>query len=456
MARFGRTNIRCGVVGWLLALISAAHAQDAASPAAPVKASPAAGQTAVLVETETAADESGDAMVQSGPRALARAFRNAAAKTTPCVVTVFAYGQEQRGGATAGNDDSPTRPRNPLGRGLPDPAQSFDEELGPNRPDMPEDEPNVGPTPPPLTDDAGRNVPFSGLGSGVIISADGLIITNNHVIANAKRLMVQTFDQTELEVTQVYADPKSDLAVLKVEAAEPLAAATLGDSDGLEIGDWVLAIGSPFELEATVSAGIISAKNRALRSIRRGRMLQTDAAINPGNSGGPLIDLNGDVIGINTAIATRGVGYMGIGFAIPINHARWIADELANHGAVRRAALGLRLADLNNRIAARVGLPAGLGVLVYQVIDKSAAAQAGIQPLDVIIEFAGERVKLASDLQETVERMPIGSTQPVKIVREGQEVSLEVLLAPIEDPTATKVPAADEPTTEPLADDKSE
>jgi serine protease Do len=456
MARFGRTKIRCGVAGWLLALISAAQAQDAVSPAAPVKASPAAaGQTTVLVETEAAAGETGDSAVQSGPRALARAFRNAAAKTTPCVVTVFAYGQEQRG-ASASNNDSPTRPRNPLGRGLPDPQQSFDEELGPNRPDMPEDEPSVGPTPPPLTDDAGRNVPFSGLGSGVIVSADGLIITNNHVIANAQRLMVQTFDQTELEVTRVFGDPKSDLAVLKVEAAEPLAAATLGDSDGLEIGDWVLAIGSPFELEATVSAGIISAKNRALRSIRRGRMLQTDAAINPGNSGGPLIDLNGDVIGINTAIATRGVGYMGIGFAIPINHARWIADELANHGAVRRAALGLRLADLNNRIAARVGLPAGLGVLVYQVIDKSAAAQAGIQPLDVIIEFAGERVKLASDLQETVERMPIGSTQPVKIVREGKEISLEVLLAPIEDPTATKAPAEDEPATELPGEDKSE
>lgn len=442
MSRFGRTQFRCGVGGWWLALLlSTAQAQDATLP---------------VTEPPVPATEAADSGVQSGPRALARAFRDAAAKATPSVVTVFAYGQEQRGTATARNNDSPNRPRNPLGRGLPDPGESFNEELGPNRPDMPEDEPSVGPTPPPLTDDAGRNVPFSGLGSGVIVSTEGLIITNNHVIANARRLMVQTFDQTELEVIQVYADPKSDLAVLKVEAAEPLAAATLGDSDGLDIGDWVLAIGSPFELEATVSAGIISAKNRALRSIRRGRMLQTDAAINPGNSGGPLIDLNGDVIGINTAIATRGVGYMGIGFAIPINHARWIADELANHGAVRRAALGLRLADLNNRIAARVGLPAGLGVLVYQVIDKSAAAQAGIQPLDVIIEFAGERVKLASDLQETVERLPIGSTQPLKVVREGQELSLQVLLAPIEDPTATQAPAEEPAAEDPAAEAKPE
>ncbi len=442
MARFGRTQLRCGAGGWWLALLlTTAQAQDAALPTAPGP---------MPVPATDAADPGG----QSGPRALARAFRNAAAKATPCVVTVFAYGQEQRGADSSANNDSPNRPRNPLGRGLPDPGDSFEEELGPNRPDMPKDEPGVGPTPPPLTDDAGRSVPFSGLGSGVIVSAEGLIITNNHVIANAQRLMVQTFDQTELEVTEVYADPKSDLAVLKVKAAEPLAAATLGDSDGLEIGDWVLAIGSPFELEATVSAGIISAKNRALRSIRRGRMLQTDAAINPGNSGGPLIDLNGDVIGINTAIATRGVGYMGIGFAIPINHARWIADELANHGAVRRAALGLRLADLNNRIAARVGLPAGLGVLVYQVIDKSAAAQAGIQPLDVITEFAGERVKLASDLQETVERMPIGSTQPLKVVREGEELSLEVLLAPIEDPTATTAATAEQPIEQPPADEK--
>lgn len=355
---------------------------------------------------------------QTGPRALSRAFRNAAAKATPSVVTIFAYGQDLE--LEEDDDDLDNDP------------------LGPRRREPVEDDPSVGPVPPPTTDDSGKNLPFTGLGSGVVLSADGLIVTNFHVVANAKRLVVQTFDQTELAVVSVSGDSASDLAVVRVEAPpEPLRPATLGDSDALEIGDWVLAIGSPFELEATVSAGIISAKNRMLRHIRRGRLLQTDAAINPGNSGGALIDLDGDVIGINSAMATRGVGYIGIGFAIPINQARWIAEELAEQGRVRRAALGLRLADLNQRIASQVNLPAGLGVLVYQVIERSAAAQAGIRPLDVIIEFAGTRVRLASDLQEIVERTPIGSRQPVKVVREGRELELQVLLAPIEDPTET-------------------
>jgi len=354
---------------------------------------------------------------QAGPRALSRAFRAAAAKATPSVVTVFAYGQDAEPDEDDDEDDDDFDDRPDSGR---------------------EDAPGVGPVPPPRSDDSGRNLPFSGLGSGVVLSAEGLIVTNHHVVANAQRLVVQTFDQSEWEVLEVSADPASDLAVLRIDPrGEPLTAATLGDSDSLEIGDWVLAIGSPFELEATVSAGIISAQNRTLRHIRRGRMLQTDAAINPGNSGGALIDLNGDVIGINTAMATRGTGYIGIGFAIPINQARWIADELAGHGRVRRATLGLRLADLNKRIAAQVNLPAGLGVLVYQVIGQGAAAQAGIRPLDVIVEFAGEKIRLANDLQEIVERKPIGSRQPMKVIREGQEIALEVLLAPIEDPTDT-------------------
>ena len=203
----------------------------------------------------------------------------------------------------------------------------------------------------------------------------------------------------------------------------------------MEIGDWVLAIGSPFKLEATVSAGIISAKNRRLERIRRGRLLQTDAAINPGNSGGPLIDLDGNVIAINTAIATRTTGYQGVGFAIPINQAKWIADELANHGRVRRAAMGTTLVELKPRLAKKFNLEPHLGVLVYQIIEGSVADRAGFKQLDVILEFAGERVHSSNSLQEVIERKPIGSIQEVKVLRAGEEIMLKVELAPLDDPT---------------------
>ena len=388
--------------------------------------------------------------VQAGPRELSRAFRAAAAKATGSVVTVFAYGQDL--------PDPSESPRPGPQRDVPpkdrseaegtDEQKSDEEDLerqegqrGEDDEDLMDDD-AVGPTPPPRTGPSGRDLPVTGLGSGVILSDDGLIITNNHVISGAQRVVVQLFDQTELEAYQVHGDRDSDIATLRVDSPEPLLAATLGDSDSLEIGDWVLAIGSPFKLEATVSAGIISAKNRSIRRIRRGRLLQTDAAINPGNSGGALIDLDGDVVGINTAIATRSGSYQGIGFVIPMNQARWIADELSNHGRVRRAAMGIRLADLSKPVATRLNLPIGMGVLVYQVIGKSAAAQAGIEPLDVIVEFAGERVRQSADLQEIVERKPIGSLQSVKVLRKDREVDLQVLLAPIEDPTAVQDPPA--------------
>ena len=245
---------------------------------------------------------------------------------------------------------------------------------------------------------------LTGIGSGVIVSKDGMIITNNHVITGAKRVVVKLADETEVEATAVRGDADSDIATLKISREGGFPAVELGNSDLLEIGDWVLAIGSPFRLEATVSAGIISAKDRALRRIRRGRLLQTDAAINPGNSGGPLIDLDGRAIAISTAIASRNGSYQGIGFAIPINQAKWIADELAQHNRVRRAAIGIRMAELNPKIAGKFKLPVGLGVLAYQVTRNSAAERAGIKPLDVILEFAGEKVSDPGSFQEIVER----------------------------------------------------
>lgn len=329
---------------------------------------------------------------QASARALSRAFRSAAKKATPAVVTILSYGQN----ITAEDGEK-------------DPSKQL-----------------------------------TGLGSGVIVSEDGMVITNNHVITGAKRVVVQLYDETEIPATDVHGDPDSDIATLRISRDEPFARTEIGESDRLEIGDWVLAIGSPFRLEATVSAGIISAKNRTLQRIKRGRLLQTDAAINPGNSGGPLIDLDGRVIAISTAIATRNGGYQGIGFAIPIKQAKWIADELKDHGTVRRAAIGVSMAELNPKIANRFKLPVGLGVLVYQVITDSVADRAGIKPRDVIMEFAGERVRDPGDLQEAIERQPIGSIQDVKVSRKGEEKMFRVELAPLDDPTKSSTEEEEE------------
>lgn len=340
-----------------------------------------------------------------GPRALSRAFRNAARKATPATVTILSYGQVN----VMANQNPPAAPANPL-EGDAEPEQ---------RPEPDENQ-------------------LTGVGSGVIVSKDGMIITNNHVITGAKRVVVKLADETEVEATAVRGDVDSDVATLNIKRKGGFPAVELGNSDLLEIGDWVLAIGSPFRLEATVSAGIISAKDRALRRISRGRLLQTDAAINPGNSGGPLVDLDGRAIAISTAIASRNGSYQGIGFAIPINQAKWIADELAAHNKVRRAAIGIRMAELNPKIAGKFKLPVGLGVLAYQITRDSAAEKAGIKPLDVILEFAGEKVSDPSSFQEIVERKPVGSIQDVKVYRKGKEIMLQVELATLEDPTLQK------------------
>ena len=340
------------------------------------------------------------------PRALSRAFRFAARKATPSVVTILTYGQKT--------------------------AVANSQEQGE---EAPEDTPDESTEP-----DDKR---LTGLGSGVIVSADGMVITNNHVIRGAKRVVVKLSDETEIPATDVRGDPDSDVATLKISRKEGFASTELADSDAIEIGDWVLAIGSPFRLEATVSAGIISAKNRSLKRINRGRLIQTDAAINPGNSGGPLVDLDGRTVAISTAIATRNGGYQGIGFAIPINHAKWIADELAKHGRVRRAAMGTTLVELKPRIAKKFNLEPNLGVLVYQIIEGSVAERAGFKQLDVILEFAGERVRSSNSLQEVIERKPIGSMQDVKVLRAGEEIMLQVELATVDDPTGTKQESAD-------------
>jgi serine protease Do len=232
-------------------------------------------------------------------------------------------------------------------------------------------------------------------------------------------------------------DPESDLAVVRLAEAKGLPTAKMGDSDALEIGDWVIAIGNPFELETTVSAGIISGKGRELGGIRRAQFLQTDAAINPGNSGGPLVNLSGEVVGINTAIASNSGGYQGIGFAIPANLARWVTDQLIAKGTVERAYIGVQMGPLDARMAAKLGAKDRNGVLVNDVVPGSPAAAAGVQELDIITGFDGQAVKGTRSLQEIVERSAVGKPHVLTVFRDGEQVTLTINVKPLPSDLAT-------------------
>jgi len=362
-----------------------------------------------------AEDDMSDAI--SHARGLSRAFRKAAENALPSVVMLI----------TKSKPDA-VRDRSELRRLLEDPRfrRLFPEQLPGDSPDGQSELPNV-PT---------------AVGSGIIIDSAGVILTNNHVVHGADEIIVRLSDGLELTVVDVKTDPLSELAIVRVkpEANRKLDAARLGESEPLEIGDWVLAIGSPFELEATVSAGIISGKGRGIDKVRRGKLLQTDAAINPGNSGGPLVNLDGEVVGINTAIASLSGGYQGIGFAIPIDRAKWITQELVTHGKVRRAYLGIGIEDLSPQAAAKLKLPVRSGVFIRDVAPGSPAEAAGLKINDVIVEFAGQRTLGPRDLQDEVEQKPIGSQQALKVMRGGEAVSLTVTLQEYQEDTLRRRP----------------
>jgi serine protease Do len=351
-----------------------------------------------------AQDDTADAIRHA--KALSLAFRQAAESTMPSVVTLISKTKPRF-----------NRDREDLRELLDDPRfrRLFPEGELPSE-DQEEGVPNDVPAIP------------TQIGAGVIIDASGVILTNNHVVQDADEIIVRLEDGQELKVTDVKTDPLSDLAVVQIKPEEKLKPARLGDSSQLNIGDWVIAIGSPFELEATVSAGIISGKGRGIEKIQRGKLLQTDAAINPGNSGGPLVNLDGEVVGINTAIATSNGGYQGIGFAIPANRVKWVARELREYGRVRRAFLGIRIDELGPVAARKLGLAARSGVYVKEVINGSPAEQAGLKTNDVIVEFAGERVLGPRDLQDVVEQKPIDSQQTFRVMRKGESVELNVTL----------------------------
>ncbi len=265
-------------------------------------------------------------------------------------------------------------------------------------------------------------------GSGVIIDPSGWILTNNHVVRNAGKVIVRLQDGREFSATDVHTDPTSDLAVMKIHAPEPLPAAKLGDSNSMQVGDWVLALGEPFGLQGTVTAGIISATGRSVGITGDGALLQTDAAINPGNSGGPLVNLNGQVIGIDTAISSQSGGNEGVGFAIPINQAKWVADQLVSTGQVKRAYLGAMIQSVTQELANQFGVKVHEGVLISQVMPKTPAAAAGLKPGDIVTQFAGKKMTSPTQLREAVEVSKVGSTEPLIVLRNGKELTMNVTL----------------------------
>lgn len=273
---------------------------------------------------------------------------------------------------------------------------------------------------------------LSGIGSGVIIDTSGIVLTNNHVVAGGGEVTVKMQDGREFTAVEVWTDPKTDVAVVKIDATE-LVAAPLGDSDAVEIGDWVLALGQPFGLESTVTAGIISAKNRAMGITDRENFLQTDAAINPGNSGGPLVNLRGEVIGINTAISSRSGGNEGIGFAVPSNLARWVSNQLVSNGTVRRAYLGVGIQPVTQELARQLSVAPRSGVVVTDVFPTTPAAKSGLESGDVIVKFDGQAIRDPQQLQLAVERSEFGKSLTIDIVRHGK--AMELSYSPEEQPT---------------------
>ncbi len=271
----------------------------------------------------------------------------------------------------------------------------------------------------------------SGMGSGLIIREDGFILTNNHVVEGADAVKVTLSDGRRLEAKVVGTDPATDLAVLKVEATG-LQPAILGDSDAIQVGDWVLAIGSPFGLDQTVTAGIISGKNRVQRIIGDGQgfedFLQTDAAINPGNSGGPLVNLRGEVIGLNTAILSRSGASAGIGFAIPVGLARPVADSIIETGGVRRGFLGAQVGDITPDVKREFDLSVDSGALINGVLDGQPAAIAGLQPGDVVVEMDGKKVISGTSLRNYIASRKPGSVVDIKVDRNGDSLELQVEL----------------------------
>ncbi len=334
-------------------------------------------------------------------RQLSKVFRDVAKKARPSIVTIVTTGKAQsvRMNDFGGEDG----PFGELFKSQPEMRQFFRQRQQ-------------------------QQAPVHGMGSGFVIDPRGIIMTNTHVVNGASEVKVRFADGRELVATGIKTDPRTDIAILRVTpaAGEHFEALTLGNSDQSDVGDWVLAIGSPFGLDMTVTAGIISAKGRGINKTEREDFIQTDAAINPGNSGGPLLNLDGEVIGINPAISTRSGGYDGVGFAVPINMAHWVSDQLIAKGAVRRAYLGVGIQQVNGTLAAVLHVAPGEGAVVGEIKPNSPAEKAGLKAQDVVLDFNGQKVDGPSDLAGIVERLDVGKSYPMTIMRDGKRMSIPV------------------------------
>ncbi|MBL8991605.1 MAG: Do family serine endopeptidase [Phycisphaerae bacterium] len=363
--------------------------------------------------------------------ALSKAFQKVASELTPSVVYITAK--------SGGEVVQPRRGRQPQ---MQDPMEELRRRFfGDMMPDQPR-----GPY---------RTPEQTSFGSGFVVSQDGFIVTNNHVVENATELKVTLSDQRNFTAKLVGRDPASDVAVIKIDASG-LPAVKMGDSDSTQVGEIVLAIGNPFGLNQTVTSGIVSAKGRTLNggaAPRRGGQpaapqvmfedfIQTDAAINPGNSGGPLVNLRGEVVGINTAIFTRSGGYMGIGFAIPANLARGVIDSLITTGKVERGWMGIGYQDLDDDTARALGLQPNAGVLVSNVIEGSPAEKAGLKIEDVITSIDGRPMNSGNTLRNTVAFAPPGKTIAIEFLRDGRKQKVDLTLARRDDGLAAAGDAA--------------
>ncbi|MBI5557322.1 MAG: DegQ family serine endoprotease [Deltaproteobacteria bacterium] len=271
------------------------------------------------------------------------------------------------------------------------------------------------------------------LGSGVITSADGYIITNNHVIEEADEINVRFANHEEYEAKIIGRDPKTDIALVKIEPKQPLPFVTFGDSDKLRVGDWVIAIGNPFGFEQTVTAGIVSGKGRSLGSGNYENFIQTDASINPGNSGGPLFNLDGEMVGINSAIYSRSGGNIGIGFAIPVNMTKNVIEQLKTHGKVTRGWLGVMIQSVSQDLAKQFGLDKPIGALVGEVTPDSPAEKAGILPGDIIIAYKGKEISQMNTLPTLVAQTPIGEKAEITLVRKGKKENVTITVGKLEE-----------------------
>ncbi|MBW8903537.1 MAG: Do family serine endopeptidase, partial [Bradyrhizobium sp.] len=290
------------------------------------------------------------------------------------------------------------------------------------------------------------------LGSGFIVDTAGIVVTNNHVIADADEINVVMNDGTKFKAELVGVDKKTDLAVLKFKPTKPLVAVKFGDSDKLRLGEWVIAIGNPFSLGGSVTAGIVSARNRDISSGPYDNYIQTDAAINRGNSGGPLFNLDGEVIGVNTLIISPSGGSIGIGFAVPSKTVVGVVDQLRQFGELRRGWLGVRIQQVTDEIAESLNIKPPRGALIAGVEDKGPAKPAGIEPGDVVVKFDGKDIKEPKDLSRVVADTAVGKDVDVVIIRKGAEETRKVTLGRLED-TEKAVQAAakkDEPVEKPV------